>query len=114
MKVASTGTFCIGVSRKVPAAELDGPIGNNKNSWGLHSSVGQFSDGDVVGEGTMPCKDLVRCQAVLTRKKLGFPRMRIRAERAADALFLPQWKTVIRACHPGASMHSRVSTRPGA
>ena len=72
MKVASTGTFCIGVSRKVPAAELDGPIGNNKNSWGLHSSVGQFSDGDVVGEGTMPCKDLVRCQAVLTRKKLVF------------------------------------------
>jgi len=51
VKVKQTGTFCIGVSRKVPASELEGSIGNNKNSWGLNSNTSgvPFHEGDIVG-----------------------------------------------------------------
>ena len=51
VKVRQTGTFCVGVSRKVPSAELEGAIGNNKNSWGLNSNTSgiPFAAGDIIG-----------------------------------------------------------------
>ena len=67
-KLVRKGTFCVGVSRKVPADELGRHIGNSKNSkcarlslsswphliagagWGLASSASglNFSEGDII------------------------------------------------------------------